>query len=401
MPAPRALPPALAAASAWRTVSSSVGVRAPALRLSRAVVRLLPPAGRGGLARPLSDYKAPGYWLDYRCGFVRRGLPGEVLRRVTAGSPTYRQVERTAVVLSRAAALSIVPMAWEAGHRASGRFADTVATGLLLSSPLTGTLLLHDVGRYDAIGVLVLALLSTGRRAWLGLPVRVNAVLLAGAVSVAVASEEFLLAVLAPTTLAALDLLCREHQVGPRGRWWLRGAVLGPGALLAAASLLTPPPQEALAAARREAAHAGAGPSGVMGDALSALGRSYLENLAFFRLFRPTAVALSCAMWSAFYVVTVGILGRLLGGAARPYRAAAATHAVVGTVLSTAGADFRRWWGLALTGLVASVPLLEPGGPGRTVSPGTLAAAVSLAVAGLAPRDVRVHPWGPVPPARP
>ena len=386
----------LCLASAGRAAVRCGRVQAPVQRLARTVVGLLPPAGRGALARPLTDYKAPGSWLDYRSGFARRALPGEVLRRVAGGSPTHRQVERTALGLSRTAALSIVPMAVEAGRRAPGKLPRIVATVLVLSSPLTVTLHLHDVGRYDAVGVLVLALLSTARSAWLVLPLPLSAVLLSGAVSVAVASEEFLLAVLAPTALAAVDLLSRRHGLSRSGRWWLRGGVLGPGAVLAGASFLLPPPRDALIAARKEAAGAGVGPPGVMGDALSALDRGYVENLAFFRLFTPTAVGLSCGLWAGLYFATARTLGKVLGGGGEQYRRAVAAHALVATALSTAGADFRRWWGLALTGLLSHRVLIEPSRRPQPVAVSALAAAVGLAVAGIAPRDVVVHPWGPV-----
>ena len=304
-------------------------------RLSRVVAELLPPAARGALERPVTDYKAPGYWLDYRSGFVRRGLPGEVLRRVAGGSPTYRQMERTAVVLARASALSVVPMAAEAALRAPGGPPRAVTAGLILSSPLTCSLLLHDVGRYDAIGVLVLALLSTGRAAWLRLPLPVSTALLAGAVAGAVASEEFLLAVLTPAAIAAVGRLAHEHRASQAARRWLLGGVLGPGALLAGASLLVPAPGDAIAAARAEAARAGVGARGAMGDSLSAVDRGFVENLAFFRLFRPTAVGSSFGLWAGLYSVTAGVLGELLGeGAGRRYRQAATAHALVATALS-------------------------------------------------------------------
>ena len=371
-------------------------VAATVRRLARSVFRLIPPAGRGDLTPPVTHYKAPGFWLDYRSGFVRRGLPGEVLRRLLGGPPTFDQIQRTGLGLSRVAALSIVPMAVAAAQRAPGRLPRVVTAALLLASPLTCTLVLHDVGRYDAVGVLVLALLSAARSTWLGLPLPVSAVLLATAVAVAVASEEFLIAVLAPTAVLAVDLLGRRHSLAPQGRRWLLGGVLAPGAVLAGASLLKPAPRDALTAARKEAAQAGVAPPGAMGDVLSALERGYVQNLAFFRLFRPTAVALSSALWAAFYLLTARTVGALLGGGPRHYRLDVAAHALVAGALSTAGADFRRWWGLALIGLLASVPLLEPSGPPDAVAGTALAAAGLLAVTGLLPRDFRVHPWGPV-----
>ena len=381
---------------ARRMAARLSGVGAAARRLARTVLRLLPPAGRGALTPPVTHYKAPGFWLDYRSGFVRRGLPGDALRRLLGGSPTFDQIQRTGLGLSRAAALSIVPMAVEAAQRAPGRLPRVLAAALLLFSPLTCTLLLHDVGRYDAVGVLVLALLSAGRSAWLGLPLPVSAVLLGTAVSVAVASEEFLLAVLAPTALVAVDLLGRRHSLGLPGRRLLVGGILGPGAVLAGASLVKPAPRDALTAARTEAAHAGVQPPGAMGDVLSALERGYVHNLAFFRLFRPTAVALSGALWAGFYFLTARTVGALLGGVPIRFRLAVAAHALVAGALSTAGADFRRWWGLALVGLLATLPLLEQSGSSEAVAGTAFAGAGVLAVAGVALRDLQVHPWGPV-----
>ncbi|WP_136697212.1 hypothetical protein [Geodermatophilus dictyosporus] len=361
----------------------------------RLVAALLPPVARGAPTRPVSEYKAPCYWLDYRCGFVRRGLPGEVLRRVAGGPPTHHDVERAAAALARASALSIVPVAVEVALRAPERLPRAVAAGLLVSSPLTCSLALGDVGRYDAVGVLALALLSTGRVVWLRLPLPVSAALLAGTVAGAVASEEFLLAVLAPTAVAAVSRLARERQASRTARRWLLGGVLAPGALVAGASLLVPAPRGAVAAARAQAARAGVGPPGALGDALSALERGYVENLAFFRLFRPAAVGLSWGLWAGCHLLTAGVLGRLLGaGADGRHRRAATVHALVATVLSTAGVDFRRWWGLALTGLLATLVLLDPPRPAEPVSRTAIVAALATAAAGVALRDVSVHPWG-------
>src|SRR5919112_116936 len=163
-----------------RTVRSarSVDVRSVLRRagsgaaLTHAVARLLPERGRDPADLPLTDYKAANYWLGYRFGFVRRGLPGEILRRVVAGPPTYRHVAVTAVGLSRAAVLSVVPMALQAARRAPRGQPRVAAAGLLLLSPLTCSLLRHDVGRYDAVGVLVLALLAAARPVWRRLRLR-------------------------------------------------------------------------------------------------------------------------------------------------------------------------------------------------------------------------------------
>jgi hypothetical protein len=384
------------AATAGRCLTAgSTGAAVVVIRLARPVVRLLPPAGRGGLARPVTDYKGPNYWLGYGSGFVRRGLPGEVLRRLVGGSPTYRQMECTGVALSRAAALSVVPLAVQVGLRAPGTLPRVVTSGLLVTSPLTCSLLLHDVGRYDTIGVLVLALASTARSAWLRLPLPVSAVLIAAAVSAAVASEEFLLAVLAPTVAVAVHLLGRHHGMTRHGQLGLLGGVLGPGAAIAWASLSTPVPADALTSARAEAIRAGVRPAGPIGDALAALNRGLIENMAYFRLFGRIPIALSSVLWSGFYFLTARVTKKLLGsGAGEQYSPLVTAHALVAAALSVAGVDFRRWWGLALMGLMSAVSLTDRSSIGEPVGSAALAGAIALAVAGVLPRDQRVHPWG-------
>jgi hypothetical protein len=359
------------------------------VRAVRAGARALPQRGRATPELVVSDYKAPNYWLDYRRGFVRRGLPGELLRRIVGGPPTKRQVEAMAVGLSRAAALSVVPMAVRATRHAPRGLPRAAATALLVLSPLSCSLLLHDTGRYDTVGVLALGLLAGvgSARGWL--PAPVGTALAAAAVCVATASEEFLLALVAPAAAVAVS------GPGSRARRLLRcGVVLAPGTAVAAASLLVPAPSAALHTAREQATRAGVGAPGAMGDTLSAVDRSLVQNLAFFRLFEPAAVAVALALWTGFYVATTAVLGRLLGGGAT-YRTWVAVHAAPAAALCAVGTDFRRWWGLGFLGLVATLAAQEPTDrpePGR----GTVAGAALLTLAGWAVRDVRVYPGGPL-----
>jgi hypothetical protein len=343
----------------------------------------------------VSDYKAPNYWLDYRRGFVRRGLPGELLRRIVGGPPTKRQVEAVAVGLSRAAALSVVPMAVRAGRHAPRGLPRAAATALLVLSPLSCSLLLHDTGRYDTVGVLALGVLAGVGSARRWLPAPVGTALAAAAVCVATATEEFLLAVVAPAAVVAVSgSVSGSGSAGSRTRRSLRrGVVLAPGAALAAASLLVPAPPAALHTAREQATRAGVGAPGAMGDTLSAVDRSLVQNLAFFRLFEPGAVAVALALWAGFYAATTAVLGRLLGGGT--YRTWVALHAAPAAALCAVGTDFRRWWGLGFLGLVATLAAHEPTDrpePG----PGPVAGAALLALVGWALRDVRVYPGGPL-----
>jgi hypothetical protein len=247
--------------SAHQRMSRVLSRTAPEFsRCTGTALALLPQRGRASPTLTLTDYKAPNYWLGYRFGFVRRGLPGALLARVVGGPPTYRQVEVAAATLSRAAALSVVPIAIRARRHVPPGLPRTVARGLIVLSPLTCSLLQHDVGRYDAVGVLVLAGLAGVGSALRRLSVPVGTVLLAAAVGVATASEEFLLAVVAPAALAAAAQLSGAQELSPGRRLLLSGAVLGPGAVVAAASMLVPPPPGALSAARDEATRAGSAP---------------------------------------------------------------------------------------------------------------------------------------------
>jgi hypothetical protein len=356
----------------------------------RGCVRTLPQRGSAAPTLVVTDYKAPNYWLDYRCGFVRRGLPGELLRRMVGGPPTKRQVEAAAVGLSRTAALSVVPMAVRAGRHAPPGLPRVAATALLLLSPLTCSLLRHDTGRYDTVGVQALGLLAGVGSARRWLPASVSTALAATAVCVATASEEFLLAVVAPAAVAAVTVPGSDRSVVRRRV--RQGLVLAPGTAVAAASLLVPAPAAALDAARERATQAGVGAPGPMGDALDALDRSLVQNLAFFRLFEPTAVAAALTLWTGLYAVTTAVLERLFGGG-NTYRAWAAVHALPAAALCLLGTDFRRWWGLGFLGLVATLAAQEPTGRAEP-SAGPVAGAVLLTLAGLALRDLRVYPGG-------
>jgi hypothetical protein len=330
--------------------------------------------------RPVSDYNAPHYWLDYGGGFVRRGLPGALLRARLGRPPTYDEVARAGLLLSRGAVVALVPVVVRACRPVRSP-AGAAAAGVVLVSPLTVSLLLRDAGRYDATGVLALAVVPAAKAA--RLPTPAAAVVVAGAATAATACEEFLLGVLAPPVVVLLG--------------WRRAALaLAPAALVAAASLLVPVPEGGVTAAREEARQAGVTPAGPMGDALGALERGLVQNLAFFRLFEPTAAAGSLALWAGLYAATAGLLGRLLTPPAG-YPVLVAAYGGVGAALSVLGTDFRRWWGLALTGLVASLAAdARPSGGGRRPGRAEAAAGVVLVAGGLAVRDLPVHPWGPV-----
>jgi hypothetical protein len=361
-------------------------------------------AGVQGSLRPTSvtAYKAPQYWLDYSSGFVRRGFPGHVLRRVTGGAPTLAQVNVTGSALSVAAALSLVPLACATASHSAHELEALLLLAVLLTSPLSVSLLLHDRGRFDTVGVLSLSALACGSSGWLRLPTGISATAASALVAIGCASEEFLLGLLAPVALARGALLAEHRSCAPGAALLLNVGILAPGAAVTLASALLPPSPAAVEAARREARRQGVLPDPHLGDALDAVARNVVENLAFFRLFAPSAVVRGLLLWSGFYFSTAALLGSLLTLNPRAYLGAVAYYSTFAAGLSALGVDFRRWWGLGLLGLMATVavnppPLNTARRRARTRLRGrrallVSASATALAVAGLLARDVIVYP---------
>ncbi len=309
----------------------------------------------------VGGYIAPQYFLDYRDGFVRRGLPGELLSVAT--HPTYATVRNIGLVLSLLAGAAIVVMAVAARRRAAAGHG-WLALGLVVASPLTLGLLVHDVGRYDGLGFLALALLALVRVPAAG-PRRVLLLLaLSTVLAATVASEEFLLLFLAPVTLLAL-----------RGR---ARPVLLPAAGVAALSLAVRPPERLLTSTLARTRSAGApvlDPNGV--DVL----RNTLRDQASFVVhFDSHAIQVfAIVVVLGFYLLTSAALWALLPSVAPPrsqllitlYLGAAAL------AISVVGVDFRRWWSLALVAVCACVLRTTPvavGVPGA-MSPATVAAS--------------------------
>jgi hypothetical protein len=348
----------------------------------------------------MTPYKAPQFWLGYEGGFVRRGLPGEVLGRLT-GSPTLQQANAVAAGLSLLGAAAVVPLALAAARGAPSGLRRLLAAVLLLASPLTLSLLLHDVGRFDAIGVVALAALACAARVWNRLPLAAGATAVAALLAVACATQELFLGLLAPAALGRTALLSGFAALGRARRRLLLAGVLTPGAVLTGASAVSSPSDEAVRSARAEAQAAGVPPPDELGDALDAVAADVVENLAFFGLFPAGAIAATLLLWVAVYAASVLLLGRILGsGTGAFYGWASAYHTALAVALSALGVDFRRWWGLALLGLTATVVLArmlregdEPAPFVRWLPlPVALVATVGLAAGGLALWDAPVFP---------
>jgi hypothetical protein len=340
----------------------------------------------------LSHYQASIYWVSYTDGFVRRGLPGEVLRILTGGSPTPTWATVLAVILLVTATLAFLMLGWLAAL-AAGSFADKLlVVALVAASPSTLSLVVRDIGRYDAIGFVAMAAMvpislsrgaSPPRR--LGRAAAMAAVLLA-----ATASEEFLFAFLAPLAVLGLQTL------GWTGRQLVRvaAAVVAPGAAVAVSSLAIRPPTESLVAAIGRASGAGLDVDVSSENAISSLNQTTAQGVEFMLSMSPLTIATCVALFGGCYVVTAMIVWAAMGRpGGRLAHALIATFGVAALAMSALGNDYRRWWAMAFVAAVAGLIVLahrvsdEPVPVARPV-PTLLACAALLASVVMQPLPV-------------
>jgi hypothetical protein len=294
---------------------------------------------------------APLYWLDYREGFVRRGLPGELLSLVSAGPPTFDVVLVTGLVLTVAGGVAVVALAWRLVRLADAPVTRVAAGVLVAASPFVVLLLPGSIGRYDAVGVVAgaaVALLPLARR----LPPWPVAVVLALVVAAACASEEFLVAYLVPVALAAAVRLGR----GSGGRTTAMAViVLAPGAVVAVVSLLIRPSPGFIRSTLQLAGKAGvpgAGRSRI--NAVTALDNTLADQFALFADFDPATLIGMLVAFGVLFAALAATLWLLVGRPVpRAALAAGVWLAVVALAVTLVGVDVGRWWGLAFVGFVA------------------------------------------------
>ena len=308
----------------------------------------------------LNPYNATQYYLTWQDGFFRRGFPGTLLHLVMGRDPTLAELS---VVTAVATVLGLVATGvFVAAVARLPAFAgsEAIVLTLLVASPLTFSMVLHNRSRLDPVVVLLVVLLAL-------LPARVlsarwlSSVLAAGLAAAAVGSLEFAVGFVAPVLLARA-----LREPGGRTRWVRLALELAPAAAMAAASLLLRPSAATLD--RVEERFTRAGIAAPRENSVSVLTNTVPEALGLNRDHLLLTRVLWFAVFAACFAVTVHLLRQVARAGAfetRPVAAFLVCCAATAGLVSIVGFDYGRWFSLALLALGASVLVLQ----GRPTSP--------------------------------
>jgi hypothetical protein len=339
---------------------------------------------RSHSATPMSPYVTPQFWLSYHEGFVRRGLPGEVLRLLEGDhAPSLLAVKVAGLALAAGTGAAVVLLAVVLARRARSFTEKLLTTAVILVTPLTLSLYLRDVGRYDAIGVIVLAIL--GCTPWGRLPRGVAVASVAFLAAVAVACTEFLIVFVVP-----LSLLVMVRDARGRHPAAMAAVTQLPALTIATLSAVLKPANSYFSDVLGTAlAHGAPQPVNQVPDhdSVSRLKHGFVDNaLTYYSITDAATVITAALMWAAVFVVTLCLVWTALGRSLRQraFQAVVGTASLAALSLSLAGIDFRRWWALATVAALAALVKIPSGGEARSLKPWQLlASAVFLAVAGI------------------
>jgi hypothetical protein len=318
--------------------------------------------------RAENGFVIPQYYVSYVHGFVRRGLPGEVLSVFTPA--TVGSTSSMFWVLTGFGDLAVLLTIVLVARCASGTARRAVVAASVALSPFSLIAANDYLGRYDTIGLLlIVGIAFLGRRPPGSVPVVASALILVASVALATLSEEFLVLFVVPVVGA---FVARQYR--PRSGHWRRGSgltkaalVAGPplavGAGVALASFLVTAPAVTITHAQR----AYGVPEGLF-DAASALSWTLGREFRYARAFGLNNLLGGILIWAAIFVLVLALIGYVVGVRSRWYWISGAYLTLVTGGLSCFGIDWRRWWLIAFSAAMATLALLqadaEATGPG-------------------------------------
>ena len=313
------------------------------------------------LKRSVGDYGlletwiGPQYFADYSHGFVRRGLPGEVLRRLSDRSSFAVLAAMWVLTFAALGGLLLVTARVASRARSAGAANVVIVIALVLVSPISLSEIVLDPGRYDFVGITAVALLSL--IVLIPAP-RVGLATATVVVAVAVASEELLLVFTAPFVVV-LAVRAVGGAAGRRQIARVASLVLLPGVVLAGISAVREPSAGSVAAMLAGAGH----PASEIYNSATVLRLSFTDEvrLAYDWSHGLPNTLLSAGVWFVVYAVALLALALLLPKLPALFWHGAAFFALVAAGLGLVGVDDRRWWTLAFVAQLAFVTVLEPG----------------------------------------
>lgn len=323
----------------------------------------------------VGSFRYPHWLFDYRWEFVKRGLPGEVLRRLgMSRDPASINALGTALAAGLTVALTLL---FGAQHR-TGRDGTWLFALLAVTSPATIAHLGYDVGRFDQLLILLA---------------------LAGLFSVQHGSRWAALAAVLTTTVVGIlihELYAVAFLPTVFGFWWyvdpgerdfnyaragLCLALVGLTALVMSAGMVTGT-DAAEYLTRLRQTH---GPEGLSGPGPEASVRVLFSDLegniswTLERLYTAETLKHHAALIAVFtptFVVFARLFRNLYAGAASMAARLRQTLLLLCCLsplaLYLVGVDFFRWWSLAFLNLFVVVSLVMRDPQKRTIVADTL-----------------------------
>jgi len=337
-------------------------------------------------------FVGPQYYLSYEHGFVRRGLPGEVIRLL--GGPAKVSIDAFGWRLTAAEVVAVVALAAIVFVQLRGSPLRFAAAALVLLSPLSAPLFLVDPGRYDAVGVVALLVivllgyLSAERRR----PLLVGGVATATMVIAALSEEFLVLFLLVPAALVMSRHV--ESARRPRRAAVAIAAPIAIGFAVAISSTVTRPTQ-----AEVDAIQLANGRTPSTFDAALFMRATIVSEARYVADHGLQQLLHTGLIWLAVSTLALLVLAGAYRLGGRWYWALTVSNACLVLAFSVLALDQRRWWTLAFLSQIAAVAIRyahPPDDHDRPAQPRSLlVVGLALLVFVLLPQMFLVDPQEP------
>jgi len=290
----------------------------------------------------MHTWPGPQFLFNYDEGFIRRGLPGQVLQ-LLGFDQSLAAIRILALLITLLGIASLIYIATLLSRRTSDPLTKLGIFVLVAASPFTISMMARDVGRFDAFGAVALAAALLSVRNLTKRP------LLAISVSslflvTAVAASEFLIALLPVVLLIDFPLIANQSHGTPIHKLinWARVAILTlPSVLVAVASFVSQPNESWLLSVQSQAGLSNTGLNPV-----SALTQTFSQAIELVDSHKFDAVV-TTVLYFSITALCLWAITRLLEISSRTWLSWLGYACALALTLSFIGIDYRRWWTFA------------------------------------------------------